>query len=67
MHKFLMGVMACALLASVALAAPTIDGVRDAAYGAPKAVQTVQTGFGDANPNGGSELDAAYTRIEGGT
>lgn len=67
MHKLLMRVAACGALASTALAAPTLDGVRDAAYGTPKAVQTVQTGFGDANPNGGSELDAAYAHIEGGT
>jgi len=67
MRKFLMGATACGALASTALAAPTLDGVRDAAYGTPKAVQTVQTGFGDANPNGGSELDAAYAHIEGGT
>ena len=66
MHKLLMGAAACGALASAALAAPTLDGVRDAAYGTPKAVQTVQTGFGDANPNGGSELDAAYAHIEGG-
>jgi hypothetical protein len=67
MRKFLMGAAAWGALASAALAAPTLDGVRDAAYGTPKAVQTVQTGFGDANPNGGSELDAAYAHIEGGT
>ncbi len=67
MRKFLMGAAACGALASAALAAPTLDGVRDAAYGTPKAVQTVQTAFGDANPNGGSELDAAYAHIEGGT
>ena len=28
-------------------------------YGRCAAVQTVETQFGDANPNGGSELDAA--------
>lgn len=46
-----------------------VDGTRDAGYGAPLAVQTVQTEFGDASPPGllgGSELDAAYARIEGG-
>jgi hypothetical protein len=49
--------------------AQTIDGTRDAIYGAPLAVQTVQTQFGDANPPGslgGSELDAAYARIANG-
>jgi hypothetical protein len=47
-------------------AAPVLDGTRDASYNL-RSVQTVQTQFGDANPNGGSELDAAYARIEGGT
>lgn len=42
-----------------------VDGTRDAAYGAPLAVQTVETGFGDATPAGGSELDAGYAAIEG--
>jgi hypothetical protein len=40
----------------------TLDGSRDAAYGAPLAVQTVQTGFGDNN----SELNAAYAAISEG-
>jgi hypothetical protein len=31
------------------------------------ATQTVETGFGDANPNGGSELNAAWAQISGGT
>lgn len=51
------------------LAAPVVDGTLDAEYGAPLAVQTVQTQFGDANPpgsTGGSELDAGYARIVGG-
>ncbi|MEX2309882.1 MAG: PEP-CTERM sorting domain-containing protein [Pirellulales bacterium] len=39
-----------------------VDGTRDALYGGAKAVQTVQTGFGDASPDGGSELDAGYAR-----
>jgi hypothetical protein len=51
---------------SAALAIPTVDGTKDAEYGAALAVQTVDTGFGDANPNGGSEMDAAYGRITGG-
>jgi hypothetical protein len=51
---------------SVALAIPAVDGTRDAEYGGALAVQTVDTGFGDANPNGGSELDAGYGRITGG-
>jgi hypothetical protein len=40
----------------------TLDGSRDAAYGAPLAVQTVETGFGDND----SELNAAYGAILGG-
>lgn len=51
------------IFATVASAAPTLDGVRDAAYGGPAAVQSVQTGFGDNF----SELDAAYAYVEGGT
>src|SRR5690606_3226275 len=58
---------ACGAMSSAAMAQPVLDGVRDAVYGSPRAVQTVETGFGDANPNGGSELDAAYARIQGGT
>jgi hypothetical protein len=53
-------------VASPALAVPTLDGTRDAEYGSPAAVQTVQTQFGDGNPNGGSELDAAYGVVQGG-
>ncbi|OHB78012.1 MAG: hypothetical protein A2W31_17900 [Planctomycetes bacterium RBG_16_64_10] len=47
----------------------TVDGTRDPGYGPPVAVQTVETQFGDASPPGalgGSELDAAYAKIEGG-
>ena len=58
-----------AFFASYAMAAPTVDGTRDAVYGSALAVQSVQTQFGDANPPGslsGSELDAGYARIEGG-
>jgi hypothetical protein len=54
---------------STGLAAVVVDGTLDAAYGAPIVVQTVQTQFGDANPPGslnGSELNAAYARVEGG-
>ena len=45
-----------------ASAAPIVDGNRDALYGAPITVQTVQTQFGDNF----SELDAGYGRIEDG-
>ncbi len=57
---FLVGLMAAPVSAQV------IDGTRDVVYGAPLAVQTVETQFGDANPNNGSELDAGYATISGG-
>ncbi len=48
----------------------TVNGTLDAAYGPAVSVQTTQTQFGDANnPNpgdGGSELDAAYAKVNGG-
>lgn len=47
---------------SVANAQFTLDGARDAAYGLPLAVQTVETQFGDNL----SELDAGYAAIFGG-
>ena len=51
------------LTSSMALAqTPIIDGTLDASYGAPVAVQTVQTGFGDNQ----SELNALYVKIESG-
>lgn len=56
----------CATNSALAI---VVDGTRDVSYGLPLAVQTVQTEFGDALPPGslgGSELDAAYARIEGG-
>lgn len=57
-------------IAGSALGAIVIDGTREAEYGAARAVQTIQTGFGDASdPNGlgsGGELDAAYAVIQGG-
>jgi hypothetical protein len=49
------------LLALPAWAAPTLDGTKDASYSL-RAVQTVQTQFGDNF----SELDAAYAQVEGG-
>lgn len=64
-------VMICAVtlyaLVTFAGATTVLDGVRDGTYGTAWAVQSVQTNFGDANPTGGSELDAAYARIEGGS
>ena len=55
-------------LTAVPVAAITVDGTKDAEYGVPRAVQTVQTQFGDAQSPDffGSELDAGYTRVDGG-
>jgi MYXO-CTERM domain-containing protein len=64
--KQVLGLMIVGLMAAPAAAQITLDGVRDGGY-TLRAVQTVETNFGDANPNGGSELDAAWTRISGGT
>lgn len=64
--KLLPGVLVLTAAALPAAAAPILDGTRDASYDL-RSVQTVQTQFGDANPAGGSELDAAYARVEGGT
>lgn len=73
MHKFTAAkVQVCSTLALASLALPqvassaVVDGFRDVSYGSALAVQTVQTGFGDANPNGGSEWNAAYGKIEAG-
>ncbi|MBX3432056.1 MAG: PEP-CTERM sorting domain-containing protein [Pirellulales bacterium] len=61
--KRLCGLVILSLVATPALAAPTLDGTRDAAYGSALAVQTVETQFGDNF----SELNAAYGVVEGGT
>ena len=65
--RFLFGVMVLVLVACPALAAPTLDGTKDAEYGAPVAVQTVETQFGDSTGGitGGGELDAAYAIADG--
>jgi len=52
---------------SGAVAQPIIDGTKDLVYGPAVSVQTVETQFGDANPNSGSELDAAYARVMNNT
>jgi hypothetical protein len=67
--KNFLGGLVLALMAAPASAQITVDGTVDASYGAAKAVQAVDTNFGDANPPGslgGSELDAAYAAISGG-
>ncbi|MGA1223713.1 MAG: hypothetical protein ACO31E_03995 [Phycisphaerales bacterium] len=58
-------------VAAAAQAQITLDGIADAAYGAPLAVQNTQTQFGDSNLglidfSNGSEIDALYARVEGG-
>jgi hypothetical protein len=58
----LFSVLLAGLVVSPAAAAPVLDGTQDASYGAPVAVQTVQTGFGDNF----SELDAAFAQVSGG-
>src|SRR5262245_54783489 len=64
--KQVWGILLVGLMAAPATAQITVDGTRDAVYGGALAVQTVDTGFGDANPNGGSELDAGYGLIDSG-
>jgi PEP-CTERM motif len=53
-----------------AVHAQNLNGtVNNAFYGGPLAIQTINTGFGNAggvDSGGGSELDAAYGRISGG-
>jgi hypothetical protein len=61
--RSILGVLTISLMALPAGAAPVLDGTKDAGYGSARAVQTVQTNFGDNF----SELNAAYAQIEGGT
>jgi len=61
--RSLMAVSGLLLSSAVLNAQIIVDGTRDAGYGSPIVVQSVQTQFGDANPYGGSELDAAYASI----
>jgi hypothetical protein len=60
--------LACFVVGSVAHGQITIDGTKDAGYGAAVSVQTVQTEFGDGDGTGagGSELNAAYATVESG-
>ena len=64
--RWLLGAFLFTAAVVPASAAPILDGTLDASYGL-RSVQTVETQFGDAIPAGGSELDAAYARVEGGT
>jgi len=63
--RFYCSVLMIGLLALPAVAAPVLDGIRDGSYNL-RAVQTLETQFGDANPNSGSELDAAWAQFDGG-
>ena len=56
--RFFCSVFLLGLLALPAWAIPTVDGTKDAEYGGPLAVQTVETQFGDNF----SELDAGYAK-----
>jgi hypothetical protein len=58
-------------VSAAAQAQITLDGVAEAAYGAPVAVQNTQTQFGDAIQGTidyaqGSEIDALYAKIDSG-
>lgn len=64
----LFSLLVVSFLASSAFAAPTINGLLEVDYGAPLAVQSVETSFTDSNGGLGSggELDAGYAVIDGG-
>jgi hypothetical protein len=64
--RWFLGGLILGVAASPAWAAPLLDGTRDAGYSL-RSVQKVETQFGDANPNGGSELDAAWAEVDGDT
>ena len=66
--KRLLSLLAVSFLASLAGAAPTINGVLELDYGGPLAVQSVETDFGDSSGGltSGGELDAGYAVIDGG-
>lgn len=65
MRRLLCLAIVCAMAAPVS--AVTLDGSIAGDGYTLYSVQTVQTNFGDANPNGGSELDAAWAQVSGGT
>ncbi|MEM9187145.1 MAG: hypothetical protein AAGB00_11685 [Planctomycetota bacterium] len=67
---FRLVMFACALTGAGATAQPLVDGTRDDAYGEAIAVQTVETGFGNATDASGlgtgGELNAAYAVVADG-
>jgi hypothetical protein len=65
-----LAVLTAAGLCAGAAAQIIVDGTAEGAYGPPKAVQNVQTGFGDSNLGlvdyaNGSELDVAFACVRG--
>jgi hypothetical protein len=70
MKTLLVAATSLALLSYTVRAQITVDGNLDPAYGNPLAVQTINTGFGNAaggnDSVGGSELDAGYGVIQNG-
>jgi len=58
--------LVCCVLATPLWAQPVVDGSRNLTYGAPLAVQTVNTQFAEGGPLRGSELDGNQTVIVGG-
>src|SRR5262245_43391329 len=63
--RYLLGCLLVGALAVPAWAI-TVDGTKDAGYGSALAVHTVDTGFGDANAESGSEMDAGYGVMDSG-
>jgi hypothetical protein len=60
--RYVLGVLFSGLLVTPLMSAPVVDGTKDAVYGSPLSIQTVETSFG----NNLSEWDAGYGLIEGG-
>lgn len=59
--------LAIVCMMAAPVSAVTLDGSTAGDGYSLASTQTVQTQFGDANPNGGSELDAAWAQVSGGT
>lgn len=65
MQRFVFAVCGLAISASAMAQIDGTNGGTDG-YGPAVSVQTTQTQFGDANPNNGSEWNAAYGTFSGG-